>query len=256
MDGVPTEDRVNAMPAAHLLAIRSLILVLLWSSLCVAIGCESAPKATDTIDAESAYRRGDFVSAERLGREAMQSEQGLPREEAAYIAGLSAAKRGDLEAATRDLQIAAASSDADLAARANASLGAVERARGEDSASRQAFRRASTSPDPLIADRAERLAGDARGAGGAASTSGPSSGFVVQAGAFSTEQAARARASSLASTVRQAGFGDPRVVRIRSRDGKSLWAVQIGAFSDRRQAGAARDRLGHPEWAIEASGSR
>lgn len=244
------------MPAAHLLAIRVLILAILSAPLSAAIGCEAAPKATDANAAEAAYRRGDFATAERLGREGTQSERGLAREEAAYIAGLSAARRGDLEGATRDLQIAAASTDADLAARANASLGAVERARGEEFASRQAFRRASSSPDPLISDRAERLAGGSQGPSDAESPAGRPSGFVVQAGAFSTEQAARSRATALSATSRQAGLGEPRVVRIRARDGKSLWAVQIGAFGDRRQAGAARERLGHPEWAIEASGSR
>ena len=254
MDEVSPSHPTAAMPSTPRFAVR--ILASLLVPLCLAAGCETAPNASGTSAAEAAYRRGDFAAAERLGREAEQSSRGLEREEAAYIAGLGAARLCDLDKAARNLQIAAASADTDLAARANASLGAVERARGEAGASQQAFRRASASPDPSIADRAERLAGGGAGGSGSASPSGPASGFVVQAGAFSNEQAARGRASALASTVRQAGFGEPRVVRIRAKDGKTLWAVQIGAFGDRRQAGAARDRLGHPEWAIESSGSR
>lgn len=231
---------------------------LLFASSVLAAGCASPPASTAATEAEAAYRRGDFAAAERLARPAEESGRGLEREEAAYIAGLSAAKLGDLERASRDLRIAAASSDQDLAARAHASLGSVERARGEEAASRQAYRQAVDSPDPSVADRAQRLSGGGSGTGGASATSpsGPSSGFVVQAGAFSTQDAARQRAASLADTARRAGLGEPRVVPIRDRNGRTLWAVQIGAFADRRQAGSMRERLGHPEWAIEAVGSR
>ncbi|MGA0287145.1 MAG: hypothetical protein ACO3QA_08945 [Phycisphaerales bacterium] len=55
--------------------------------------------------------------------------------------------------------------------------------------------------------------------------------------------------------ARSAGFGSASVRRISSRRG-TLWAVQIGRFTDRRQAGSARDRMGHPEWAVEAIEAR
>ncbi len=238
MDEVSPSHPTAAMPSTPRFAVR--VLASLLVPLCLAAGCGSAPKASGTSAAEAAYRRGDFAAAERLGREAEQSSHGLEREEAAYIAGLGAAKLGDLDKAARNLQIAAGSADTDLAALRQRVARRGRAARGEAGASQQAFRRATASPDPWIADRAERLAGSGSGARGAASPSGPASGFVVQAGAFSTEQAARGRASALGSTVRQAGFGEPRVVRILAKDGRSLWAVQIGAFVDRRQAGAAR----------------
>jgi tetratricopeptide (TPR) repeat protein len=244
------------MPTTFTVIVR-LAFMIVASSL-LAAGCASAPASTGASEAEAAYRRGDFAAAERLARQAEESGRGLEREEAAYIAGLSAAKLGDLDKASRELRIAAASSDADLAARANASLGSVEQARGEVSASRQSYRRAADSPDPEVADRADRLAGGGSDAGRAPSgaSGGPTSGFVMQAGAFSSQDAARQRATALAETARRAGLGEPRVLPIRDRSGRTLWAVQIGAFPDRRQAGSMRDRLGHPEWAIEAVGSR
>ena len=132
MDEVSPSHPTAAMPSTPRFAVR--ILASLLVPLCLAAGCETAPNASGTSAAEAAYRRGDFAAAERLGREAEQSSRGLEREEAAYIAGLGAARLGDLDKAARNLQIAAASADTDLAARANASLGAVERARGGKSA--------------------------------------------------------------------------------------------------------------------------
>lgn len=243
------------MPATSPSSRRLASPLLLFALAALTAGCASPPASTNTSAAEAAYRRGDFETAERLAEQAERESRGLAREEAAYLAGLSAAKQGDLETASRNLRIAAASADRDLATRANASLGSVEQARGEQAASRAAFRLAAASPDPWVAERADRLSGGGS-ATAAATATVPPSGFAVQAGAFSTQEAARKRAASLADTVRSAGLGEPRVVPIRDRNGRTLWAVQIGSFADRRQAGSMRDRLGHPEWAIEAIGSR
>ncbi len=258
METLLKRSRLPTMPATAPSSRRPASLLLVFALAALTTGCASPPASTDTSAAEAAYRRGDFEAAERLAQQAERDSHGLAREEAAYLAGLSAAKQGDLETASRSLRIAAASSDRDLAARANASLGSVEQARGEHAASLAAYRQAATSPDPSVADRADRLSGggSATAATAISASSSPTSGFAVQAGAFSTQEAARQRAASLADTVRRAGLGEPRVVPIRDRRGRTLWAVQIGSFPDRRQAGSMRERLGHPEWAIEAIGSR
>ena len=258
METLLKRSRLQTMLAISSLAARRVLLFALLGSAILFTACASPPPSTAASDAEAAYRRGDFETAERLAQQAERDSHGLAREEAAYLAGLSAAKQGDLETASRNLRIAAGSSDRDLAARANASLGSVEQARGEHAASLAAYRQAATSPDPSVADRADRLSGggSATAATAISASSSPTSGFAVQAGAFSTQEAARQRAASLADTVRRAGLGEPRVVPIRDRRGRTLWAVQIGSFPDRRQAGSMRERLGHPEWAIEAIGSR
>ncbi|MHC4832964.1 MAG: SPOR domain-containing protein [Planctomycetota bacterium] len=188
-------------------------------------GCSTTTdRVPSTLDrAESAYRRGDFDTAARLAASLEGASSGRTGEEAAYVHGLAAARLGRAEDARNALERAAGSSDSDLADRARRSLAALD---GGGT---------STS-----------VAAEAVPTGG---------GFTVQAGAFSSESAARARAAELDSAARAAGYGSAVVRRISSRRGP-LWAVQIGRFGDRRQAGLARDRLGHPEWAIEAVGSR
>lgn len=206
-------------PPRHL---GSLILACL--AMLVAAGCSTVPERGDTtLDrAESAYRRGDFETASQLARSVEASSTGTTREEAAYVRGLADARTGRIAEARGGFEIAARSNDPDLADRARRSLEALEGA---------------AAPPPRTA--APEIA--SRG------------GYTVQAGAYSRESTARTRAAELETVVRGTGYGPAMVRRISSRRG-ALWAVQIGRFPDRRQAGAARDRLGHPEWAIEAIG--
>lgn len=199
---------------------RRVPLVLACLPLLLAAACAGSPdRGSPTLDrAEGAYRQGDFETASQLARSVEQDSYGLPREEAAYVRGLADARLGRVEDARRAFDIAARSNDRDLADRARRS--------------RDALAGASSAAD---------FAGSSGG------------GFTVQAGAFAREATARSRASELDAAARRAGYGPASVRRIASRRG-TLWAVQIGRFPDRRQAGAARDRLGHPEWAVEAIG--
>lgn len=204
----------------------SLVLIVLVG-LPVAVapcGCSTTPDRTPaTLDrAESAYRRGDFELASQLASSVEQSSTGLVAEEAAYVHGLATARLGRTDEARRALELASRSTDPDLANRARRSLTSLDGT--------------STS-------------------GVRASSEAMQGGFTVQAGAFSSESAARARAAEVDSMARSAGFGSASVRRISSRRG-TLWAVQIGRFTDRRQAGSARDRMGHPEWAVEAIEAR
>jgi len=232
----------------------------------VTTGCSSsAPKSSGLDQATSAYWRGDFKQARTLAETAERQSTGVKREEAAYLAGLASARMGDLDAAEAKLREAADSSDRDLASRASVSLGSVARAQGEDAKAAAAYRQAAVSPDRSIRSRATTLAGggaDLPSSGPSASpssissTSSTSSGtrFTIQAGAFGGESTARDRARELAPLARQAGLGAPQVRPIRAGDGRALWAVQIGEFPNRVAAGSARDRLGHPTWAIESVG--
>jgi len=191
------------------------------ATLALATACASTPdRGSPTLDrAESAYRRGDFETASRLAASVENSSQGGISEEAAYVHGLAAARAGRRAEARRAFEIAAGSLDRDLADRARRSLAALDGT-------------ASSAP-----------ASTAFGTGPV--------GFTVQAGAYGTEAAARSRAAELDAAARRAGYGPASVRRIGSSRG-TLWAVQIGRFGDRLQAGRARDRLGHPEWAVEA----
>jgi len=191
-----------------------------------AAACSSTPdRPPSTLErAESAYRRGDYETASTLALSLERNSHGPAAREAAYVHGLAAARLGRSAEARRALESAAASGDPDLASRARRSLAALD-----------------GSPDADVGE-----------AGGLAPRGG---GFTVQAGAYSRETAARSRAAELDALARGAGYGPASVRRISSHRG-TLWAVQIGRFGDRRQAGAARDRLGHPEWAVEALDGR
>jgi cell division septation protein DedD len=193
-------------------------------------GCgEKAGQASPAalLQASREYQSGRFEAAWVTAREVERSSSGLVREEAAYIGGLAAARSGRLRDAEASLRLAAASSDADLANRASRSLSVL---RGAGNA-------ASSSPSPLSVS-----AGDARSGGG----------FSVQAGAYASEANARRRAEEISPLLRRQGLGEARVEPVVASDGRSLWAVRIGRFANRLEAGGARSRLGHPEWSIES----
>lgn len=174
------------------------------------------------------YEAGRFDAAWVAARECERRSRGVARDEAAYIAGLAAARSGRRSDAEESLAVAAASADADLARRAARSLAVL---RGDA----PAFTETARSARPA--------AGSPRGTG-----------FSVQAGAYSIEANARRRASEIAPLLRGQGVGEAEVVPMIAADGRRLWAVRIGRFSNRLEAGAARSRLGHPEWSIEANG--
>lgn len=179
------------------------------------------------LQASREYQSGRFEAAWVTAREVERSSSGLVREEAAYIGGLAAARSGRLRDAEASLRLAAASSDADLADRASRSLSVLRRQGNA----------APGSPPPLSAS-----AGDTRSGGG----------FSVQAGAYASEANARRRADEISPLLRRQGLGEARVESVVASDGRRLWAVRIGRFANRLEAGGARSRLGHPEWSIES----
>lgn len=210
--------------------LASASLMLLAICLGSAAGCgekagQGSPAAL--LQASREYQSGRFEAAWVTAREVERSSSGLVREEAAYIGGLAAARTGRLRDAEASLRLAAASGDADLADRASRSLSVLRR-QGDA---------ASGSPPPISAS-----AGDTRSGGG----------FAVQAGAYASEANARRRAEEISPLLRRQGLGEPRVEPVVASDGRRLWAVRIGRFANRLDAGSARSRLGHPEWSIES----
>jgi hypothetical protein len=209
------------VPTAPLIPALSAALAIL-----AAAGCSGSPASSSPpqlLQASRDYQSGRFEAAWVAAREGERRSAGVAREESAYIAGLAAARCGRLDDAEASLEIAAASRDADLADRASRSLAVL---------------RGGPDAGPATTPRAN-------------STSG---GFTVQAGAYAVESNARRRAEEIAPLLRSQGLGEAEVVPMIASDGRRLWAVRIGRFANRLDAGAARGRLGHPEWSIEASG--
>jgi hypothetical protein len=63
--------------------------------------------------------------------------------------------------------------------------------------------------------------------------------WTISAGAYSSETAARQRATNLAREAKRAGLPTPRVLAVSSPS-KRVWIVEIGTFNQREQGEAAR----------------
>ena len=199
-----------------------------------ACGGASTTGASRLAAAHSAYERGAFEEAQREAVAAERSSSGVAREEATYLAGLSAARLGRLSDAEASFRTAMTSTDRDLAERARRSLETLLRHAGREreiAALTANPRPATASPPP-----------PGRG------------GFTVQVGAYAVEANARRRAGEVRDLAIRRGLPAPEIVPIRSSDGRTLYAVRIGTYPDRRRAGEAREALGHPEWAVEMVG--
>ena len=193
--------------------------------------------------------------------------RGLKRDQAAYLAGLSAYQLGDLSSAQRQLMTAAESPDRATAGRAKAVLGLVRvnQDRPSDGAlllaeasgvlagedSRQAAYQASMAyreaGDDASARTWRRIA-DGRQTGGQqalAMNSGASVGrFSLQAGAFRQRKHADNAARNVAQLVQQHGLGGIRIIESRDERGRILYLVQFGEFQTRLSASNARRLVG------------
>lgn len=76
--------------------------------------------------------------------------------------------------------------------------------------------------------------------------------WTVSAGVFSTETAARQRATNVARDAKRAKLPTPRVVRIPSSDARA-WVVEVGSFPSKDDAEAARKRISLADSAVVKS---
>lgn len=243
-------------------------------------GCGGQTAATydDALAAYDAKRYGESL---RVATELQQgSEDQAQRQQAAYVAGLAAYQLNRFEDARGSFAIAAKSADASTAGRATAMLGAiaVEQRRWGD-AERYYTAAASmlTGPEATRARDQAREAREyaegvrreskeaprptpspapARGAGSGTAppaASAPEKGnWTVVAGTFSSETAARQRATVLAAEAKRLNLGVPRVVSSNA-GGKRLWIVELGSFDTRAKAEAARKKAPVPDAAVAPS---
>jgi cell division septation protein DedD len=124
-------------------------------------GCATAPPATSLDRAIADYDAGRFA-ASLASAEQAASRGGdiLVRDEAAYLAGMSAYRLGRDVEARRWLSSSATSSDAWLAGQSLVTLGSVELRGGDATAAARAFVRAAERlPDPDESARARTAAG-------------------------------------------------------------------------------------------------
>jgi hypothetical protein len=250
--------------------------IITLAVLATCIGCESVPKSGSLDDALADYYGGRFALAHQRAVEAMRGASGSEREQAAYIAGLSAFQKGDLDEAELRLHFASRSSDARTAASAKTMLGQMRLARQqpreaaslfEEAAAgglapadaREAARYASIAHQRAGNDaQAERWHAHTRTTGtGAAHTmlaageaGRPGGGFTIQVGAFHGRPRAALAAEDATSLARQHGLSQARIIERSDSRGHTLYVVQLGSFATRTAAEQARTRIGRQEFIV------
>ena len=255
--------QVSALRTAQVLCAAAL----------VAGGCQQETTA-NLDDALRAYDAKRYAECLRISKDvqSQSTDQGL-RQQAAYMVGRSANDLNKNEEARSAFAIAARSNDPVVAGRALAMQGAmaVEENRWADAASsytaaaskltgpeqaqarKQAadtaakaaeVRKLATTPGNQTDNQTINLpepptpAGTTVGLAPAADTSP----WTIAAGVFSTETAARQRATTLAKEAKRAGLPTPRVFPMQAAD-KRVWIVEVGTFTDRAPADAARKKI-------------
>ena len=255
--------RVTALRTAQILCAAAL----------VAGGCQQETTA-NLDDALRAYDAKRYAECLRISKDVQSksTDQAL-RQQAAYMVGRSANELKKDEEARSAFAIAARSNDPVVAGRALAMQGAMavednrwadaassytaaaskltgpEQAQAREQASDAAakaaeVRKLATTPrnqpddQPINPPGPPAPAGTTVGLAPAADTSP----WTIAAGVFSTETAARQRATTLAKEAKRAGLPTPRVFPMQAVD-KRVWIVEIGTFTDRAPADAARKKI-------------
>ncbi len=264
---------MNALRAGQVLCAAAL----------AAGGCQQETTANldDALRAYNAKRYAECLRISK-DVQSQSTDQGL-RQQAAYMVGRSANDLNKNEEARSAFAIAARSNDPVVAGRALAMQGAmaVEDKRWADAASsytaaaskltgpEQAQAREQAKDAAAKAAEVRKLATTPRPAAttvpapgnqptnattnlpappapaGTAVVLAPatdSSPWTIAAGVFSTETAARQRATTLAKEAKRAGLPTPRVFPMQAAD-KRVWIVEVGTFTDRAPADAARKKI-------------
>lgn len=251
---------------AWLRSVLTRITVVLTVGLCGGcVGSSSARLNELYADYNSAQYNAAFHRAETLA----QSGNRKTAQEAAYIAGLSAYRMGNLPAAARYLRLASASSDEALAGDALGALGLVYAQQGDYALACNTFGRAAkklTGEDRANAYYQAAVCSQKLGqwsqarsylmlARSATSNSSLQSqisqalgttGFTLQVGFFSVQSNAETEAQRLARKAADAKLGYPRIVPATDARGQAGYLVQVGQFSSYASAMTARDRFGEP----------
>jgi hypothetical protein len=215
-----------------------------------------------------------YDESARLARAAQASSSDMRvRQEAALVAGCAEYELGRWDDAKASLAIAAKSADARVSGRAMAMQGAVavNQQRWDDAA-----RLYGQAADRLVgpdAGRAREQSADARqmaeaarrpaapaaptpgasGAANAGTTPAATPGrWTVVAGTFTSETAARQRATTIADEAKRAGLATPKVLP-SSAGGRRVWIVEVGIFDTKAKAEAAKKKIPVTDAAVAPS---
>lgn len=264
----------------------------LLAALLIPSGCQQETTATldDALRAYDSKRYADCLKISK-DVQSKSTDQAV-RQQAAYMVGRSANVLNKDEEARAAFAVAARSADPVVAGRALAMQGAMavegarwtdaassysaaaskltgpeqEHARKEakDAAAKAVEARTVLNPRPVVvappppskvptSDEDDTAIPPAPASAGIvlppASDDSP---WTIAAGVFSTETAARQRATNLSKDAKRAGLPTPRVLAMSSPD-KRVWIVEIGTFKDRAAADAARKKISTQDAAVAHS---
>jgi tetratricopeptide (TPR) repeat protein len=256
---------------------RQAVLILCLLFLATGAGCGPTQKTVGLDAALADYHAGRYASCRTAANGLIATATAGERDEARYLAGLSAYRLGDLREAERHLSMASSAPDRTLAANAKASLGLVRMDQQRPREAATLFEEASHGLSGDDATRAMQyasiahhhagdessartwatLARKAAAANPLSSTPSRSAGsFSLQVGAFRERGRAEQAAAAAGANARRIGYGGPRIVARTETNGATLWLVQLGSFTTRGEAARARDRLGAQEYIVVPTAPR
>lgn len=230
-------------------------------------GCGRAGTPASLRTAVDDYLAGRYESALAAADTVQGRTHGLDRDRAAYVAGIAAYRLDDPDRARPALATAARSSNAELAARSEATLGLIELDQGRplDAARRLA---GAASAGDLSADesgqaayfaaRAYQAAGDETSAthwfriaeGRAEAPAAGSVAFTIQVGAFRQRRHAERAAADATDLAQRHGLTPVSIVPRGDGHGRTMFYVHFGRFATRGEAADTRSRLGRQKYII------
>lgn len=239
-------------------------------------GCSSSHKSGSK-DYKTLYENRQYADAYKAAMEAQTEGSSVQREQAALIAGLSAAALNKNDEAERILRPLTKSGDQTVSGKASAQVGLIAYEGNRHSEASELLTDASNKLSGDEGARASLYAGDALRAQGRtsdaksmyekaqtqvqndstlkvlisdriAAVSGlnkaGTGGFTVQLGAFSSFQRAQVQADRYRARAQAAGLATPRIVQTKNTAGALVYAVRVDRFATRQAADAARTKLG------------
>jgi tetratricopeptide (TPR) repeat protein len=255
-------------------------LAILAGALLLATACSSSKDKSRAPGYMALFESGQFAAAYEAAANEANRTRGAQHDLAALIAGQSAYRLGKAGEAHRWLLPLCDNADAQIAGRACSALGSLAAQQGTHASAVEYFVRAGTRLKGDDAARALMYAGDARKAQGrheealdlyrqaeakiaaddslriavadriaGRTSSNPTTRshyFAIQAGAFARRDAAE----KLADSLRARQFV-VRIVPIRDKAGRALYAVRVGEYPSKAEAEGARLSIGKDAIVVE-----
>jgi tetratricopeptide (TPR) repeat protein len=272
MNRLPKLALLAALPA--LLALTGCYNSALKGTYLEDTAIDMAPTATIQ-EVTAMYQSGDYQAAFEQGKPIAWDRFRDDRYEAAYIAGLSAQKLGNLHEADKLLNKALASDDPSLAADAADALGLVYSQQGRYAEAQRTLLWAAERLEGERQAKAYYYAGIAQQKLGQWSQARTTlvlarglsrdeafrqqvsqqinvTGWTLQLGAFVQRELARKEAETVAQKSQDMRLGLPRLVDGETATGEPVTFVHVGQFTSYQSATRYRDALGKPGVIIRA----